>query len=43
MGENKSELFEFQMHDDRKTNDASKYTHPLFFRNNPRTLDEEKK
>jgi hypothetical protein len=39
---NKSELFELQKHDDRKTNDASKNTHPLFFRNNHRKLDEEK-
>jgi hypothetical protein len=29
-GWKKSELFDFQMHDDRKTNDASKYTHAPF-------------
>ena len=39
----KSELFGLQKHDDRKTNDTSKNTHPQFFRSNPRKLDEEKK
>lgn len=38
----KWELFGWQMHNDRKANYASKITHPLFFRNKTRTLDEEK-
>ena len=38
----KPELFWWQKHDDMKTNDASKSTHPLFFPNNTRKLDEEK-